>query len=315
MTRKNTELEARAPRVLVLEGLSGAARCVRRAGGDPISVRPTDVAAVEQALAEPFDALLLTGGGDVDPRLYGEKPHKQVYGVNETRDRMEWEALNRAEELGVPVLGICRGAQLMAVWNGGRLRQHITGHRGIDHLVFGEAGSRFRRTLGTSNGAGYFVSLHHQVVTRTGPGFRVAARAVGGTIEAIESRDGRQLGVQFHPEMDYGTNEGSRRIFGWLVQEAAKRAGLVEPKRIRMSTRSEPKRRTTPKRKAGQKTIPVARKTPVQRGVKVSWMCPSCAMRFDDQQDRDDHVFWLHGHGEPTMRATEPPAGHPDWIG
>jgi putative glutamine amidotransferase len=307
--------ETRKPRVLVLEGLSGAARCVVRAGGDPIVVNPRDVKGAEKAFADGFDALLLTGGGDVDPRLYGEKPHKRVYGVSETRDYVEWNALDRADELGVPVLGICRGSQLMAVWNGGLLRQHIEGHRGIDHLVFAETGTRYRRTLGGSNGTGYFVSLHHQVVLRTGPGWRVAARAVGGTIEAIESKDNRCLGVQFHPEMDYGRNEGSRRIFGWLVNEAARRAGLPKPKRTRLpQDRATAPKRKTSKRKAGQAVIPAPRKRPVQRGVKVSWLCPSCGLRFDDQQDREDHVFWLHGHGAPTMRATEPPPGHPDWT-
>jgi len=312
MTRKTRE--DRAPRILVLEGLSGAARCVRRAGGDPIVVNPRNVDEVEAALAAGFDGLLLTGGGDVDPRLYGEKPHRQVYGVSETRDRTEWLALDRADELGVPVLGICRGSQLMAVWNGGRLRQHITGHRGIDHVVFTDARSTFRRTIDSATGT--FVSLHHQVVTRTGPGWRVAARAVGGTIEAIESKDGRCLGVQFHPEMDYGTNEPSRRIFRWLARESASRAGLVMPKakRLPAETRSAPVRRRSPKRKAGQATLPVPRKRPVPKDMKVSWLCPSCGIRFDDQGDREDHVFWLHGYGAPTMRATEPPPGHPDWI-
>src|SRR4051812_48636084 len=203
---------ARKPRVLVLEGLSGSSRCVSRAGGDPIVVNPRDAKAVAQALAAGFDALLLTGGGDVDPRLYGEKPVKQVYGVSETRDRTEWEALDRAAELGVPVLGICRGMQLIAVRNGGRLRQHVRGHRGMDHLVFSEPASRFREIVG-GNGVGYFVSLHHQVVLRTGgQGLRVAARATGGTIEAVESKDGRVLGVQFHPEYDAATNDRSRKI-------------------------------------------------------------------------------------------------------
>lgn len=301
------------PRVLVLEGLSGAARCVSRAGGDPIVVNPRNVDEVDEALANGFDALLLTGGGDVDPRLYGEKPRAEVYGVSEVRDMTEWNALDRAAELGVPVLGICRGSQLMAVHNGGRLRQHIGGHRGMSHLVFSEPGSKFRAVLG-GNGTGYFVSLHHQVVLRTGQGWRVAARAVGGTIEAVESKDGRCLGVQFHPEMDYATNDRSRRIFRWLVKEAAARAGLRVPRARRASEPTRPKRRTSPKPKGGQAVIPVARKRPVQKDVKISWLCPTCGLRFDDAQDREDHVFWLHGHGSPTGRTTEPPPGHPDWI-
>jgi putative glutamine amidotransferase len=316
MPKKNAR-EARAPRVLVLEGLSGSSRCVTRAGGEPITVNPRDVEAVDAALAAPFDALLLTGGGDVDPRLYGEKPHRQVYGVNETRDYTEWSALDRARELGVPVLGICRGMQLMAVQNGGRLKQHVVGHRGMDHVVFTETNSRLRRTLDSP--VGTFVSLHHQIVLRTGPGFRVAARAAGGSIEAIESRDGRSLGVQWHPEMDYGTNERSRMIFRWLVREAASRAGLVAPRsrRLPAERQAAPKRRAAQGPRGGQTPLPTRpkRKRPLQDGVTVSWLCPTCGLRFDSSDDREDHIFWLHGRGEPTMRATEPPPGHPDWIG
>jgi putative glutamine amidotransferase len=86
----------RRPRILVLEGLHGAASCVERAGGEAIVVSPRNVQAVDEALAVGFDGLLLTGGGDVDPRLYGEKPHKKVYGVSETRDYTEWWAFGHA---------------------------------------------------------------------------------------------------------------------------------------------------------------------------------------------------------------------------
>lgn len=306
---KNRNGEDRAPRVLVLEGLSGSSRCVVRAGGEPIAVNPRNVEAVDDALANGFDALLLTGGGDVDPRLYGEKPRREVYGVSETRDYTEWLALDRAAELGVPVLGICRGMQLMAVHNGGRLKQHVVGHRGIDHVVFTETSSKLRRTLDAPVAS--FVSLHHQVVLRTGNGFRVAARAAGGSIEAVESRDGRCLGVQFHPEMDYSTNAASRLIFRWLVREAASRAGLPAPRSRRLPAEQQ----RAPRRRSTQATLPAPRrKRPTQKGVKVSWLCPHCALRFDDSEDREDHIFWVHGKGEPTMRAAEPPPGHPDWL-
>jgi len=300
---KTASRKTRVPRILVLEGLSGAARCVCLSGAEAITVSPRDIDRVDEVLAGTFDGLLLTGGGDVDPRLYGEKPHKQVYGVNELRDYTEWMALDRAKELGVPVLGICRGHQLMTVRNGGVLRQHIGGHRGVDHLVFGESGARFRKVIGHNQG--YFVSLHHQVVRRTGDGWKVAARAKDGCIEAVESRDGRCLGVQFHPEMDFHSNGESRRIFRWLVCEAAERAGLAKPKQPR---RAKPQPRTVsdwgmprasrsrtpvPKpRPRGQLALPVGGKA---SPVRVSWLCPTCGIKFDKQQDREDHVFWLHG--------------------
>lgn len=300
------------PRILILEpGFPTAAHAVKRQGGDAVTVNPRDLDAVEKALGESWDGLLLTGGGDVDPRLYDEKPHRKVYGVSELRDFTEWLALDCAKDAGIPVLGICRGSQLMAVHNGGRLKQHIAGHRGIDHFVFSQTGSLFKAIVGQS---GRFVSLHHQVVLRTGNGWRVAGRDGRGNIEAIESRDGRCLGVQFHPEMDHERNEESRRIFRWLVVAAADRAGLPKPKRrgrkpVKMTP--VPKQR---KRKAGQPTLPSelratrSRKAPV----KVSWLCPTCGLRFDKSEDREDHIYWIHG--DPKIKTTEPPPGHPDWI-
>lgn len=287
----------RKPIILVLEGLSGAAMCVTRAGGDPIAVNPRSLDAVEAALAEPFDGLLLTGGGDVDPRLYGEKPHQQVYGVSEVRDYTEWSALDEAARLGVPVFGICRGSQLMAVHNGGRLRQHILGHRSTRHLVHAEDGSRFGRIIGGQ--ADRFVSLHHQVVLRHGDGFRVAARDRAGHIEAIESRDGRCLGVQFHPEMDYGQNPSSRRLFDWLVVAAAKRAGLVEPHRVKVERKPKPK----PYVRGEQMTlgfVPAPNKRGSRRmsGVSYTWHCRDCGLKFDHRQDRDDHEWAVCGVGD-----------------
>lgn len=318
------------PTVLVLEGLSGAAAAIKRAGGNSVGrVSPFNLDAVDKALRGDFDAVLLTGGGDVDPRLYGEKPSKETYGVNETRDLAEWMALDEAKRRGVPVLGICRGHQLMAVHNGGRLKQHITGHRGIDHPVETEPGTAFRKVVG----AGMMtVSLHHQVVLRHGRGFRPAARSAEGYIEAIESVDGRCLGVQFHPEMNFGTNADSRKIFRWLVTEAAARAGMpVPPERkpapadrpwwddggrtVPFAPRSAPRKN----RLAGQPTLPglsdsaKAGHAPRHRKnpVTVTWQCPHCPLRFDEMEDRDDHQVFVHGDLSPW--GLEPPLGHPDW--
>jgi putative glutamine amidotransferase len=302
------------PHVLVLEGLSGAATVVRHAGGTVTTVSPRDVSAVEKALRQPFDALLLTGGGDVDPRRYGEKPHARTYGVNETRDRTEWAALDRAAELGVPVLGICRGSQLMAVHNGGRLKQHIQGHRNTQHLVWAQPGTHFKRVVGNAMRC---VSLHHQIVLRHGNGFRVAARNREGMIEAIESRDGRCLGVQFHPEIDFWSNEGSQRIIRWLVEAGAAFAGVTAPPMRKVRPNHAPKA-TGKHRAAGTRTAP-KRRAPV----RVSWLCPTCGIRFDKEEDRNDHIWYLHEQqplfdkvGKPPKfneAGIEPPEDHPDW--
>lgn len=305
----------RKPTILVLEAGTGATY-LRRWGANVVSVSPRDIDGVEQALDAKFDGLVLMGGGDVDPRLYGEKPHKKVYGVSEVRDFCEWLALDVASDYGIPVLGICRGSQLMAVHNGGRLKQHIAGHRGVDHYVFSQLGTRFSRTIGQ---AAKFVSLHHQVILRHGSGFRVAGRDRDGNIEAIESRDGRCLGVQFHPEMDHWRNGESRAIFRWLVHEAAERAGLPKPAPETIVPKATPirsKKAKAPgkKRKAGQQTLPAPRGRRLNP-VKVSWVCPHCAIRFDGpdaRQDREDHIYWIHG--DPKIKTTEPPPGHPDWM-
>jgi putative glutamine amidotransferase len=352
MAKKNTTPKdpttRTRPRILVLEGYSASAtNAVRRQGADTVKLSPTAVDQIERALFMDgeFDGLLLTGGGDVDPREYGEKPNKKVYGVSEQRDYCELLALDFAREAGIPVLGICRGSQLMAVHNGGALRQHIEGHRSVVHMHFAEPGSLFRRVIRSQEAR--FTSLHHQVVKRTGKGWRVAARDKDGTIEAIESRDGRCLGVQFHPELDTGHNEASRRIFRWLVLESAARAGLKEP-RVRKApkakkakaltmadferagfvttgnvTRLKPRtpKPTPAKRNRQQLTLHVpdeeARKQ-ARAGrapVLVSYHCPHCGMRFDHLNDREDHVEWLHGATQigGRGRAIEPPAGPDDW--
>lgn len=345
-TKKNTPTRTR-PRILVLEGYSSSAtNAVRRQGADIVAISPTAVDAIERALFmdSGFDGLLLTGGGDVDPREYGEKPSKKVYGVSEQRDYCELLALDFAKDAGIPVLGICRGSQLMAVHNGGKLRQHIEGHRSVRHLHFAEPGSLFRRVIRSQEAR--FQSLHHQVVKRTGPGWRVGARDKDGTIEAIESADGRCLGVQFHPELDTFHNEHSRRIFRWLVLESASRAGLAVPK-VRKAPkpkthkpqtltredferagfiadgnvlRLKPRTRTPGQKRKGnrqQLTLHVPDEDARKRAragrapVKVSFHCPDCGMRFDKLIDREDHITWLHGN--PQIRVAEPPLGHPDW--
>jgi putative glutamine amidotransferase len=306
--RKQSRQQSRKPRILVLEALRDAAACVRAAGGEPIVVNPRHAAAVEEALSLNFDAVLLTGGGDVNPATYGAEPHAKVYGVNDVRDLVEWMILDHAAMTEIPVLGICRGMQLMAVHNGGKLKQHVEGHRNTSHLVVAERGSTFRRVVGQ---AGVFVSLHHQRVLRTGRGWRVGGRDPRGGIEAVESRDGRCLGVQFHPEMDHWRNEQSRKLFRWLVIEAARRAGLPVPRASRRPSRTSqtfaPVRRVSP---LDQLQLP--RPKPRPRSLETRWFCRDCGIEFDKQQDRDDHEYWICG--TPTLRTMEPPPGHHDWL-
>lgn len=215
------------PHVLVLEGLwSDTGEALRAAGAKVTEGHPWDARYVEDLADGHFDALVLTGGSDIDPRLYtDDAKHPSVYGIDHTRDLNEWEALGHALEQGIPVLGICRGSQIMTAFRGGRLCQHIgEEHRGTDHIVYAAPEARcFRGAIQAREMD--VVSLHHQCVVEAGPGMRIAAYAPDGTPEAVESIDGLWLGCQFHPELAAFKNLEAYNIFRWLVGKAAERAG------------------------------------------------------------------------------------------
>lgn len=163
-------------------------------------------------LLEAVSGLVLLGGADVDPALYGlPADHPNVHGVDRIADEFEIAALLRARELGIPVLCICRGAQVLNVAHGGTLIPDIEAwaiHHGptretifVSEEIFLTADSRLadvvgRRRLVVQNG-------HHQAVAAVGAGLLVAARAADGIVEAIESAPEEPswaLGVQWHPE-------------------------------------------------------------------------------------------------------------------
>jgi putative glutamine amidotransferase len=204
----NSHLPIVRPEVFILEGLwSDTADAVRAAGGNPTEGSPWDINDTErELLSGNYHALILTGGSDINPRLYTDQPiHPTVYGVDYTRDEVEIRALEIALELGMPVLGICRGSQIMTAFRGGRLCQNIEGHRGTEHRAYAAPNARtFRRAIGSREMR--VVSLHHQCVVDPGPGMRIAALAHDGTPEAVESIDGRWLGCQFHPEINTFSN-------------------------------------------------------------------------------------------------------------
>lgn len=192
---------------------------VLRAGGLPVVVPPFEGSA---RLLDVLDGLVFTGGSDLDPALYGQEPHPETAGVLAHRDRAELELLGAALERDMPVLGICRGMQLLNVVRGGDLDQHLPGdvHRGppgtyTSHEVAAEPGSLLERLVG----AGVRThSCHHQAPGRIGAGLRVSARAEDGTVEAVEDAGRRfALGVLWHPEED---PDGGAPLFAALVEEA-----------------------------------------------------------------------------------------------
>lgn len=154
-------------------------------GGDP------------RALAERFDGLLLSGGGDMEAALFGQARHPKAGDPDPVRDRAELALLEAFCTLEKPVLGICRGVQVLNVYFGGDLIQHIDDHDSAPHPVRTAPGSRVRALCGASFSAN---SFHHQAVGRVGNQLRVTARAADGTIEALEHELLPIFGVQWHPE-------------------------------------------------------------------------------------------------------------------
>lgn len=201
------------------------ADAVARAGGVPVLLPPLDPAAAS-AVVERLDALVVTGGADVDPGRYGEQPHPSTVSWRTDRDAWELALLDAADTRDLPVLGICRGMQVMAVQAGGSLQQHLPDEVGHDHHSpggpeFGDvevvtcAGSRLRELVGESGSVG----CHHHQAVREHPGFVPAAYAGDGTLEAMEAPGERfRLAVQWHPETRHDAG-----LFTGLVAAASRR--------------------------------------------------------------------------------------------
>jgi putative glutamine amidotransferase len=214
-------------------------RSLEGAGLIPLAVPPLTNPAQAAEILDAAGGLLLTGGEDVDPKLYGAPSHPRLGAINPTRDATELALFNAARERQLPVLAICRGIQLVNVACGGTLYQDLPSERPSNvqhdqpndrsartHDVTITAGSR----LATATGAMTMAvnSYHHQAVARLGAGLRVTATATDGIVEGVESTDPDWwiLSVQWHPE-DLTTDVRSwdRGIFkAFADQVAASRA-------------------------------------------------------------------------------------------
>jgi putative glutamine amidotransferase len=198
------------------------------AGGMPVEL-PARPGSPARELLSRLDGLLFTGGGDVSPARYGATPVSQVAGVDDERDSSEVALVVEALAMGLPVLAVCRGVQILNVALGGTLVQHLPDVTSQPHLVVDhkrepvhtvrlEPDSLLGRIIGTpSLGVN---SLHHQAVDQVGTGLRPVGWAEDGIIEALEHDSGRAIGVQWHPELLPDIAE-HRRLFAWLVDQAA----------------------------------------------------------------------------------------------
>ena len=206
---------------------------VRRAGMRPVILTEPDPDPAD--VLDPFDGLLLLGGGDVDPGRYGAERHPELYGIDDDRDGLEIALVRTAAERGLPTLGICRGAQVVNVAFGGTLLQHLPeiaglkthgvpgGGRPAMHAVKVSPGSRLadatgREVLDCS-------SHHHQGIDRLGDGVVATGWADDGLVEAVEREEGWMLAVQWHPEDTAPADPSQQALFDALAERARAFAG------------------------------------------------------------------------------------------
>lgn len=202
----------------------GYSDAVHRAGGTPVIVPPLAFGAESlERLLDAADALVLHGGGDVDPRRYGQEPTApKLYGVNERHDDVELDVVRAFLDADKPILAICRGIQIMNVALGGDLVQHIEvpGHTQEFHPVSLDPGSLTADAMGTTRPTRCH-SYHHQALDRVAEGLRVIGRHDDGTIEAVEAENKRWVvGVQWHPEDSAGVDPEQQRLFDRLMAVA-----------------------------------------------------------------------------------------------
>lgn len=230
-------IETKEPRVFLLQTYFNA---VSRAGAIPLLLNPhMSNAAIEQCM-DALDGLLLAGGGDVDPRHFGQEPVKEIGEIIPIRDQVEFALIKAADSRRpMPILGICRGLQVLNVAAGGSLYQDLPtqyptkdtallNHSQEDsvnptaHSVQLKSDSMLHKLLGAKALA--VNSMHHQAVERPGSGYRVVAHSEDGVVEAIEHTDHPfRLAVQWHPERM--TDEASLRLFDGFIESAKQYGG------------------------------------------------------------------------------------------
>jgi microsomal dipeptidase-like Zn-dependent dipeptidase/gamma-glutamyl-gamma-aminobutyrate hydrolase PuuD len=213
--------------------LEGYYRSVLEAGGTPLIVPSFDDTDAMVSVLDNVDALILSGGGDINPLYLGEEPIPELSSINPARDWQELMLVRLAANRQIPILGICRGIQVMTAALGGKLYQDIYRQAGATlkhsqdtdrhiatHSVRIASSSKLAKIFGSTNL--HVNSFHHQAVQEAAPGFAVTAVSPDGLIEAVESTQCKSMiGVQWHPEcMILGGDRSMMPLFEWVVDEA-----------------------------------------------------------------------------------------------
>ena len=208
---------------------------VVKAGGTPVAIPPHNDKEALVTLLETLDGILFSGGGDINPLLLGEEPLPQLHSVCPKRDEAELFLAREAFHRQIPMLGICRGIQVMAAALDGKVFQDIyvqgegakikhsqdMPRHNVSHTVNIEEGSMLQSIFGNKQTLPVN-SFHHQAVSDPGPHLKVSALSPDGIIEAVESSEHKALlGIQWHPEcFILNHDESMMSVFRWLVSEA-----------------------------------------------------------------------------------------------
>ena len=204
---------------------------VLRAGGVPMMLSGQCPDCAERWL-DVVDAVVLIGGGDINPAEFGSTGHETIYNLSAERDAMELALMRALLVRPKPVLAICRGMQILNTVLGGTLHVHLPDvvgesvlHRApprdpISHGIQVAADSELAKVIGEQV---HTASWHHQAIQQLGKGLKAVAWAPDGVIEAVEL-EGRQdvLAVQWHPEITAAEDDGQQQMFDWLIKQANK---------------------------------------------------------------------------------------------
>lgn len=210
-------------------------RAIEKSGGIPIIIPIESQNLSINYFLSKINGLLITGGVDINPEHYGEKPHEKIGKIINERDSLDFTLLEKALNKNIPVLGICRGMQLLNIYFGGSLYQDKSLNKNFNlnhyqnnsepstlgHLVKVYEKTKLYNIVENKN---FKVnSYHHQFIKKVGKNLLISAKSSDGSIEGIETDDSRfVIGVQWHPERIYENSQESQLIFDNLINKAGR---------------------------------------------------------------------------------------------